>query len=121
MTDSLSQFIVLLCLSATGAGAGSSIALINFADKILRGKPVFRFIAEFAVISVSGALLWLIVLLLHNGIIRAFFFIPAAVFYMFCFICIQKLLSPRISSAQKALGRFKSSHTGNFIVKYLLK
>lgn len=121
MTDAWTQFLILACLAGIGAGAGIALALTDFADKALGGRIILRFSAEFVVVSCSGILLWLVVLLLSDGVFRLFFVVPSLFFALICYTCIQKLLSPRLHGAKNAIERFKKTREGNFIVKYLLK
>lgn len=121
MTDAASQFAILAALSATGAVTGCALALINFADDCLGSRPVLRFFAEFAVVSGAGALAWTVVLFLADGDLRLFFALPIAVFCAFSYICISKILSPRLTKAKQALYRFVNSRKGGFLVKYILK
>lgn len=121
MTDAGEQFAILASLSAIGAAAGSTLAAVNFADKCLEGRPFLRFLAEFAVTSGAGALVWLVVLFLAEGNFRLFFALPTTVFCLVFYICISKLLSPRLLKAKRALIRFAHSRKGKFLVKYILK
>lgn len=121
MTNPLSQFLILISLTGIGAVAGSALALIDFADKSIGGRAVLRFVAEFAVVSAVGVLMWVVILYMNGGALRLFFFIPPLIFALICNTCIQKLLSPRLKSAREAVNRFKNSRKGNFIVKYILK
>ena len=121
MTDAASQFLILICLTATGAGTGSALALVNFADRCINGRFFFRFIAEFSVIVGFGALLWLTILTLCHGQIRAFYLVTPTVFGAIFAICISKLHIPRVCAAKKALNRFVSAHSNGFIAKYILK
>lgn len=121
MTDATSQFLILICLTAIGAGAGSALALVNFADRCINGRFFFRSVAEFVVVILFGALLWLTILTLCHGQLRAFYLITPTVFGVIFAICISKLLIPRIDRAKKALKRFTSAHSNGFIAKYILK
>ena len=121
MTDAASQFIILICLTAIGAGTGSALALVNFADRCINGRFFFRFIAEFVVSVFFGALLWLAILTLGHGQIRAFYLVTPTVFGAVFAICISKLLIPRVRVARKSLKRFVSAHSNGFIAKYILK
>lgn len=121
MTDAASQFLILICLTAIGAGTGSALALINFADRCINGRFFFRFIAEFAVVAAFGALLWLTVLTLCHGQLRAFYLVTPTVLGAIFAICISKLLIPRVDRTRKALKAFASAHSNGFIAKYILK
>ena len=121
MTDPRLQFLILISLSGIGIAVGSFLAVIGFVDKCLGGRPFLRFSAEFAVTTCGGALLWLVIILLNNGVFRLFFILTATVFAVIFFICIQKLLSPRINRAKNALERLRHTRAGSFIVKYILK
>lgn len=121
MTDATSQFLILICLTAVGAGAGSALALVNFADKCIKGRFFFRFVAEFAVVAAFGALLWLTVLTLCHGQLRAFYLVTPTVLGAIFAICISKLLIPRVDRTRKALKAFASAHSNGFIAKYILK
>lgn len=121
MTDAGEQFAILASLSAIGAAAGSALSAVNFADKCLKGRPVLRFLAEFAVVSGAGALVWLVVLTLSDGNFRLFFALPTTVFCFISYTCISKLLSPLVGKARCALIRFSHTRRGKFLVKYILK
>lgn len=121
MTDAGAQFAILASLSAIGAASGGALAVINFADNCIDGRPMLRFLAEFAVISEAGALVWLVVLTLSGGNFRLFFALPTTVFCVISYICISKFLSPRLSAAKKVILRFANTRIGEFLVKYILK
>lgn len=121
MTDPGLQFAILLSLSGTGVAVGGVLAALDFADKCLGGRRFLLFLTEFAVTIAGGALVWLIVLFMNDGVFRLFFALPTAFFAIICYICIRKLLSPRIGKAKSALKRLKHTRTGGFIVKYILK
>ena len=121
MTDPGLQFSILLSLSGTGIAVGGVLAALDFADKCLGGRRFLLFLSEFTVTIAGGALIWLVVLFMNDGVFRLFFVLPTAFFAVFCYICILKLLSPRIEKAKSALKRFKRTRAGSFLVKYILK
>lgn len=121
MTDAASQFCILCALCAIGATYGATIAVVNFADDCLGGRPVLRFFAEFITVCGAGALAWITVISLNGGVFRLFFVLPTCVFTLIFFICIRKLLNPLSAKLKQRLEERKKNGKRCFLAKYLLK
>ena len=92
--------------------------IIDKYKKVIQNpKEIYNFIDQFEdVEALAGR-----IILLNNGVFRLFFILTATVFAVIFYICIQKLLSPRINRAKNALDRLRHTRAGSFIVKYILK